>query len=109
MTFIQPHKHSSFLNGILVLFAVALVAGTVGMVGLYNATVNMDHAIAAAKTKLDAVGAENTAMNNDVIAKLGAGDLAKLAADAGLVTESKPQYFRLDETSSQKWPIASHY
>jgi cell division protein FtsB len=109
MTFIQPHKHSSFLNGILVLFAIALVTGTVGMVGLYNATVNLDHSIAAAKTELDAVGAQNTAMNHEILAKLDGGDLAGVAAEEGLVTESKPQYFSLDGTTSQKWPIASHY
>lgn len=109
MTFIQPHKHNSFLNGILVLFAVALVAGTAGMVGLYNATVNLDHTITATKTELDAAGARNTAMNNEIVAKLGGGDLAKMAADTGLITESKPQYFPLDGTTGPKWPIASHY
>ena len=93
------------MNGIIAILAVALVAGTIGMVALYNATVNVNHNIAAAKAELDVIGTQSTDMNNRIVATLGGGDLSKLAADRGLVMESKPQYLPVN----QKWPIASHY
>lgn len=109
MTFIQPNKHSSFLNVVLGVLAVALVAGVLGMVALYNSTVNLSHNIAEAKQQLDAVGAATTELNNKVVATLGGAELAKLTAEINLVAESKPQYFPIAQTVGQKWPIASHY
>jgi cell division protein FtsL len=107
MTFIQPNKHSGLMNVLLAFFAVALVAGTVGMIGLYNATVNTDRAITDMKTELDAIGARNIALNSEVSATLSGSDLTALAASDGLVAESKPTYFPLPAPA--KWPIASHY
>jgi len=105
MTFIQPNKNRSFWNGILVVFAIAVVFGTVGMVALYNMTVNLSHNIADAKAKMDAVGAQSTDLNNKIMDTLGGIGIARLVAENGLVIESKPQYFQIN----QKWPIASHY
>lgn len=105
MTFIQPNKNRSFWNGVLVVFAVAVVAGTVGMVALYNMTVNLGHNIASVKSEMDAVGARSTDLNNKIMDTLGGVGITRLAAENGLVMESKPQYF----TMNQKWPIASHY
>ena len=81
------------MNKILILLALALVAGTFGMVALYNATVNTDHNIAKAKAELDTIGAQATALNNTVVATLSGAALANLAAKEGLVSDSKPQYF----------------
>ena len=105
MTFIQPNKTSSLVNGLLVILGIALVAGVGGMVVLYNATVNLDHNITAAKAELDAIGAQNTALNNKVIAALSGNNLTAVAAADGLVAEAKPQYFPVN----QSWLIASHY
>lgn len=109
MTFIQPNKRGGIVNTILALLSVGLVAVIFGMVGLYNATVNLNHSIANAKAKLDTVGAENTGLSNTIVATLGGDKVAAIVAQEGLVTESKPKYFQVSQTDDQKWPIASHY
>ena len=53
--------------------------------------------------RLGAVGAENTKINNGIVATLGSGQLAALAAADGLVKNTKPDYFSIH----QQWPIAS--
>jgi hypothetical protein len=105
MTFIKPNKNSAFLNGIIAVLAIALTTGTIGMVALYNATVNMSHNIATARAELDVIGTQSTDLNNKIVATLGGSGLAKIAADGGLIMELKPQYLPVN----QKWPIASHY
>ncbi|SRR5258708_7105277 len=107
MTFIKPNKNSTFFSGIIAILAVALITSTVGMVALYNATVNVSHNIATAKAELDTIGTQSTNMNNRIVATLSGADLSKLAAQGGLVMESKPQYFPVN--GNQKWPIASHF
>jgi hypothetical protein len=52
---------------------------------------------------LQSVGAQNTALNNQVLATLGGADFTALAAADGLVADKNPQYF----TANQQWPIAS--
>ncbi|MDP2598817.1 MAG: hypothetical protein Q8P49_03240 [Candidatus Liptonbacteria bacterium] len=108
MTFIQPNKKNSFLNGILIFLGLVAAAEVFGVVMLYNATVNMTHDIAEAKLELDAVGAANVDLNNRVMGTLSGAELLKLAAERGLVPDSKPQYFSLSQSANQKWPIASH-
>lgn len=98
------------MKAILALFGIALAAEIFGIVALYNTTVNLSHNIADAKTQLDAVGAQNTALSNTIVAALGSDELAKIAAADGLVAESHPQYFPLAQANqtNAKWPIASH-
>ena len=93
------------MNGIIVIFLVAIAAGVFGMVALYNATVNLTHNVADAKAQLDAIGAMTTSLNNQALAATSGGDLTALAAKDGLVADQKPQYFPVH----QSWPIASHY
>jgi hypothetical protein len=71
------------------------------LVAVYNDVVNLNHNIAAAKAQLDAIGAQNTTLNNQVVASLGNIQSGDLAAEGGLVQDNHPQYF------SQSWPIAS--
>jgi hypothetical protein len=104
MTFIQPTKHKNIYNLILVALAIAVFTGTLFLVITYNKTVNLSHDISSAKAELDAIGAQNTAANNAIIATLGGDNLAALASASNLVQENSPQYFQLDK----KWPIASH-
>ena len=106
MTFIQPNKNNSFLNTIIALLAGGLVLGIFGMVVLYNVTVSMSHDIDRAKAEISKVGAANTEINNKIVALFGGNALTKFAGEHGLVTESKPQYFSLNQNSN-KWPIAS--
>jgi hypothetical protein len=106
MTFIQPNKHGGIMNGILALLSMGFIAVLFGMVGLYNTTVNLDHNITEARTKLDVIGAESTRLNNAIIGALGSDAATAAAAKDGLVSESKPHYFPLGKTD-QSWPIAS--
>ena len=93
MTFIQPNKNNSLFRAFLIFIVIGLVGGTFWLIALYNSTVAMQHEIAAAKVQLDAIGAENTALNNQVVTTLGdTGRLSALAAEEGLVMNSKPQY-----------------
>jgi cell division protein FtsB len=92
MTFIRPNKQNIFIRLFLVLVVVGLVGGTFWLITLYNQTVNLDHKIAAAKAELDAIGAENTALNNRIVMMLGdASQLTAVASSDGLVIV-KPQY-----------------
>ncbi|MDR3581746.1 MAG: hypothetical protein P4L67_00530 [Candidatus Pacebacteria bacterium] len=103
MTFIQPKKYFDIQNLVIAVLAVMVLVGTFWIIVEYNKTVDLNHNITAAKTQLDAIGAKNTILNNDVIATLGGGQIGALAAADNLVEESKPQYFSIN----QQWPIAS--
>ena len=74
MTFIQPSKKSIVFRLFLVLIVAGLIGGTFWLIMLYNQTVNLNHEIAAAKSELDSIGAENTALNNQIITMLGNTD-----------------------------------
>lgn len=111
MTFIQPNKHKGLFNIVLAALAVAVVFGTFGMIALYNETVNLTHNITAAQNELNSIGATSTVLNNEIISALGRGSIAGLAANAGLVMESKPQYFPAGQANASnhaQWGIASH-
>lgn len=103
MTFIQPTKHANIFNVVIAMLVVALLGGTSWLVVAYNKTVDLSHNIATEKAQLDSIGAENTALNNQVLATLGDVDSSALATADGLVTDKNPQYFTID----QQWPIAS--
>jgi hypothetical protein len=103
MTFIQPSRHINIVNAVIALLVVALLGGTFGLVIAYNKTVDLSQDIISSKAKLQSVGAQDTALNNQVLATLGGADLTALAAADGLVQDKNPQYF----TSDQQWPIAS--
>jgi cell division protein FtsB len=93
MTFIQPNKNSSLFRFLLILMVIGLVGGTFWLIMLYNRTVAMEHEIAAAKAELDTIGAQNTALNNQIITTLGnTNELTALATSDGLVMDAKPQY-----------------
>jgi len=103
MTFIQPNKPKSLINIILVFTALATFAGTFWLVVAYNQTVNLSHNIAAVKAELDSIGAQNTAISNQLVATLSVDQAATLATSDGLVQENKPQY----ATTNTQWPIVS--
>ena len=105
MTFIQPNKNNSILNGMLLALGAGMFGGIFLLVGLYNSTVNLSHNISSAKTELDAASAENTVLNNAVVADLGSDRIAAFARANDLVEEEKPQYFTVDS----KWLLASQY
>jgi cell division protein FtsB len=101
MTFIQPNKKGSLMNTMLVLLCITLGAEMFGMVALYNATVNLNQDVVTAKAALDALGAQGTKLNNQILATLNSDDLSAVAAQDGLVADAHPQYL------SSSWPIAS--
>jgi len=91
------------LNAVIVLLVVALLGGTFWLVVAYNKTVDLSQDIVSLKSQLQTIGAQNTALNNQVLATLGGADFTSLAAADGLVQDKNPQYFTVD----QQWPIAS--
>jgi hypothetical protein len=103
MTFIQPTKHANIVNVVIALLVVALLGGTFWLVIAYNKTVDLSHDIVSEKAQLQSIGAQNTALNNQVLATLGGANFTALAAADGLVEDKNPQYF----TANQQWPIAS--
>jgi hypothetical protein len=103
MTFIQPQKYFDFQNVAIAILVVLVLAGTFWVVVGYNKTVDLSHDIVLAKTQLGSTGAQNTALNNDVVAVLGGGQIGAVAAADNLVQNNKPQYFSIN----QQWPIAS--
>jgi cell division protein FtsB len=111
MTFIQPNKkfNASLASLILVVLVCGVAAGVFGMVALYNSTVNLSHNIAAAKAELDSIGAQNTTLNNEILAATTGAQLTNLAQADGLVTDPRPQYFAENQNQSQTdaWPLAS--
>jgi len=103
MTFIQPTKNKNVLNLALFGLGFALLGATFWVIVAYNQTVSLSHDITTMKGQLDALGAKNTSLNNDLMAALGSDQVKALASQSGLVEDKKPQYFELN----QKWPIAS--
>ena len=103
MTFIQPTKHIKLLNAVIALLVVALLGGTFWLVIAYNKTVDLSQNIVSLKAQLQSVGAQDTALNNQVLATLGGANFTALASADGLVQDKNPQYFTVD----QQWPIAS--
>ncbi len=101
MTYIKPNCNKNILNRILAGLVCGILMATFYLVAVYNDVVNLNHNIAAAKAQLDAIGAQNTTLNNQVVASLGNIQSGDLAAEGGLVQDNHPQYF------SQSWPIAS--
>ena len=91
MTFIQPGKKSILFRFFLAFMVAGLVGGTFWLIMLYNQAVNLDHEIAAAKSELDSIGAENTALNNQIVTMLGDTNTGAIATQGGLVV-AKPQY-----------------
>lgn len=104
MTYIQPNKNNSLWNGIIAILGLAVFGGIFFLVALYNGTVNLSHNIAVAKTELDVVSAQNTVLNNTVIATLGSNQATANAQTNNLVEDKNPQYFPIE----QKW-LASQY
>ncbi len=94
MTFIKPKKTLTIWNVVIGGLATLAVVGTFLLIGLYNGVVNANHAIAAAKTQLDSIGAENTSLNNKLIGVLGSGAVAQAAQQDNLVEEKNPEYFQ---------------
>ncbi len=103
MTFIQPQKHFNLPNIIIAGLVVLILGSTFGIIVEYNKTVDLNHNILAVKAQLDSIGAENTVLNNDIVATLGGGQIGALASADNLVQDNKPQYFSIN----QQWPIAS--
>lgn len=103
MTFIQPTKHINTVNAVIALLVVALLGGTFWLVVAYNKTVDLSQDIVSDTAQLQSVGAENTALNNQVLATLGGANFVSIAAADGLVEDKNPQYFTID----QQWPLAS--
>lgn len=103
MTFIQPTKHLNILSVVIAALVIALLGGTFGLIVAYNKTVDLSHDIASAKAQLQTVGAENTALNNRILATLGGAGFTQLAQADGLVLDKNPQYYTID----QQWPLAS--
>ena len=91
------------MNAVIVLLVCALLGGTLWLVVAYNKTVDLSHDIASAKSKLGTIGAENTSLNNNILATLGGSNFTALASANGLVTDKNPQYFPIN----QQWPLAS--
>ena len=87
MTFIQPTKHLNILNAVIVLLVVALLGGTFWLVIAYNKTVDLSHDIISIKAQLESVGAQNTTLNNQVLATLGGANFTSLATADGLVQD----------------------
>lgn len=105
MTFIQPNKNNSILKGILFVLGIGTLGGIFLLVGLYNSTVNLSHNISTAKTEIDVVSAQNTNLNNAIIAALGSNQVAANARANNLVEDKNPHYFPVDS----KWLLASQY
>ena len=102
MTYIQPERiKKSILNFVLAGLILTSLVGVFWLVALYNNIVNLDHTIAAAKSELDTIGAQNTALNSQVTAALGNLSSENIAAADGLIQDNHPTYFQ------QSWPIAS--
>ena len=104
MTYIHPDRHQkNILNFILAGLILGSLVGIFSLLALYNNIVNLNHGIAAAKTELDAIGVQSSALNNEAVAALQNIQSGNLAAQDGLVQDNHPQYASIN----QSWPIAS--
>lgn len=109
MTYIHPERNQkNILNFILTGLIFTCLLGVFWLIALYNNVVNLSHNLATAKTQLDAVGAQNTSLNNQVVAAMGDVTSGDLAVAGGLVQDNHPAYFTINQPSTQQsWPIAS--
>ncbi len=103
MTFIQPHQNRNIFSVIIVALVIAVLGGTLWIIMAYNKTVDVAHDAATMKAELAVIGAQNTAMSNQLIGMLGSDRLAAFAANGNLVEDKTPRYFALNRS----WPLAS--
>ena len=92
MTFIQPHKAFTFINGVIVALALSAFAATFFLITGYNTMVNTNHDIAALKARLDQMGAQNTDFQNQTMAMFGSDAMARAAQSDNLVEDKNPHY-----------------
>jgi cell division protein FtsB len=92
MTFIKPESKSRWFGVFMTFMVVALLCGTSYLITIYNQTVRLSQEVAAARTALNTIGAENTTLNNQIITTLGnVNQLSAIATSDGLVI-AHPQY-----------------
>jgi hypothetical protein len=108
MTYIHPNYHNkSILNLVLAGLIFTSLIGVFWLVALYNNVVNLNHTITAAKSELDSIGAQNTALNNQVVTALGNSVSGNSAAADGLVQDNHPQYFPVSQPSTNDLSLRS--
>jgi len=102
MTFIQSNHHKNSLTVAVLCLMVALFTATIGLIVIYNKVVDLNHAIAADKVKLDSIGAESTKLQNRIVALSGGGEITNIAGEDGLVLDNQPEYFPVPAAAAKQ-------
>lgn len=103
MTYIQPKKHHSLINLFLVIVAVGVLGGAVGLIIIYNQTVTLSHGTSEAKTALRAIETANAEVKERIFSLFDPAHVAAFAAERGLTVDKNPHYIEV----SKQWVVAS--
>ncbi len=99
MTFVRSEKNYKL---IFIMLALTLALAMVGLILLYNRTVNLKHGIADMKSDIQGVGAETASLKERFFAIFDPQKVEELAKAQGLVKEKKPTYLEVNP-----WVLAS--
>lgn len=100
MTFIKSEKHSTLL---FIMLALPLILAILGLIVLYNQTVNLKHGITDLKTNVQQIGGDTAALKDRFFSIFDPQKVVSLAKAQGLVKEAKPSYLEVNS-----WVLASH-
>ena len=83
--------------------AFLLVSAIVGLIMLYNQSVNLKHSITDLKSDIQKVATETASLNDKVFSIFDPQKVDALAKGQGLVRETRPNYLQVNS-----WVLASH-
>src|SRR3989344_1139582 len=91
MTIIQPNKHKD-IKKLSISLGILLVSMLSLWVFVYLETVNLNHNIVNAKSRLESIKVENADLKDKYYGLVDADNLEKLAIERGLVKDKNPQW-----------------
>lgn len=100
MTFIKSEKHNTLL---FIMLGLPLILAMLGLIMLYNQTVNLKHGITDLKADIQQVEADTATLKERFFAIFDPQKVVSLAKAQGLVKEAKPSYLEVNS-----WVLASH-
>ena len=99
----QPNKEKKTLTRLLFILAVPLLGGVVGLVMLYNQTVNVQHAVDGLRADLQEIQTNNAELKERFFGLFDRASIEQFVQERNLIKERNPEYL----TVKEQWAVAS--